>query len=476
MKHQLDDFIKGKFEDRTFEFNDSYWANAEALIVADEKKKRRNKVFFYLSGIALVVLISLGSYYLGTQKAQTTVKQEVAETQIKSNNSKSNNTTKSIANTINNPNTDNTHAAHSGTDFTQPGLIAAERKVTDNTPTIEQDQDFETPDKIVQVGEAIPQNVIESKKTITPITSTIAERDLQEQKQIVGNNIVSAIANSNTKSIGKESPDLNVSNIAMASQKPRVKEDLSNIQKLSMASLMPLDIELAEFSADGLLRTSEFSNDLSSSYNSVPKFYMGLKAGALLYLPAKKVGYNGGFFLGYKLNRNLSLEAELFYSVLRNKYNTVDETSLTTYSFGREDSNYNITPEEIHAVELPLLLNYSFGSMANKDFRTADRFLRHHLNFGASATFVNGIKGNLLQQIDNNEIADPVSGWLNSDYYNKLNYNLLFGYDYALTKAIKIGLRAKYQLNDLYNNEVIQLQSAEPDHLYFELQTKFSIF
>jgi len=470
MKHQLDDFIKRKFEDRTFEFNDSYWTNAETLILADEKKKRRKMIFVYLTWMALVAMIAVGSYYLGTQKANTNVTNEIATTQTETNNSQSKNN-KSITNTINDLNTDNTQPERLETD-----IAHTKRTTTDNTSTTEHYQDFETPDKNVRVGEAIPQNVIEPKRTITPITSTIAERDLYDQKQIVGNNNVTANTNSNAKSIGKESPDLNVSKQAMASQEPRVKEDLFNLQKLSMAFLMPLDIEFADFSAEGLLRTSDFANDLSSSYNSVPKFYMGLKAGALLYLPAKKVGYNGGVFFGYRLNRNLSLEAELFYAVLRNRYNAVDETSLTTYSFGREDSDFNITPEEIHSIELPLLLNYSFGSIAGKDFKTADRFLRHHLNFGASASFVNGIKGNLSQRIDNNEIVDPVSGWLNSDYYNKVNYNLLFGYDYALTKDIRIGVRAKYQLNDLYNNEVIQLQSAEPDHLYFELQTKFSIF
>ena len=460
MKHQLDDFIKGKFENRTFEFNDSYWMNAQALIEADEKKKKRKMILFYFAGIASIAMIAAFSYYLGTQKVNTIVEQDIAQTE-------------SIQTETDNTQTDNTQSDNTQTESTQ--TESTQTINTDNTPTLKQDQEFETPEKLVTVGEAIPQSVVESKKTIAPITSSIAKTELYAQKQVVSDN-KPANTNSNAKSIGKESPDLNVSNQAMASQKPRVKEDVLNLQKLSMASLMPLNYELSEFSADGLLRTSDLTNDLSSSYNSVPKFYMGLKAGALLYLPAQKVGYHAGINFGYRFNRNISLEAELFYSVLRNKYNVVDQAELTTYSFGRQDSNFEINPEEIHSTELPLFVNFAFGSNAGKDFLTADRFLRHNVNFGASVSFVNGIKGNLSQSFDNNEIADPVSGWLNSDYYNKLNYNLLFGYDFALTKALKIGLRAKYQLNDLYNNEVIELQTAEPNHLYFELQTKLSIF
>ena len=76
MSHNFDDFIKGKFEQREFEFKDEYWDNALDLIRIDEKKQFRKRVAFYTLGAVLLLTIGLSSYFLGLNAAD---KQELTQ-------------------------------------------------------------------------------------------------------------------------------------------------------------------------------------------------------------------------------------------------------------------------------------------------------------------------------------------------------------------------------------------------------------
>ncbi len=52
---RLDDFIKGKMDQREFEFNEAHWMNATQMIDAQEKKRRKGFWLWLFFGMILIL-------------------------------------------------------------------------------------------------------------------------------------------------------------------------------------------------------------------------------------------------------------------------------------------------------------------------------------------------------------------------------------------------------------------------------------
>ena len=70
--NKLDKLFKDKLQDRSFEFNDSYWEAAERLIEQEESRKKRGGLWWKL-GLFLLVLITSGYFLIGGAKSSAAV-------------------------------------------------------------------------------------------------------------------------------------------------------------------------------------------------------------------------------------------------------------------------------------------------------------------------------------------------------------------------------------------------------------------
>ena len=110
---------------------------------------------------------------------------------------------------------------------------------------------------------------------------------------------------------------------------------------------------------------------------------------------------------------------------------------------------------------------FSFGK-AKMDLNAKDRLLKNQVSIGAAISLVQGVEGQITQTESDGSQSSDQSGWLSTDYYQDVNYNVLFGYNYNINRHLSIGLRANYQLVDLYKVGQASFEDAEPNKLFFE--------
>ncbi len=290
--------------------------------------------------------------------------------------------------------------------------------------------------------------------------------------------IKSPINNIDAPLVGSNSnPSLNVSNQDEASQLPRVETMKFSNALIGNLALKSLQNKVEDFSAQDLLQIQEIPES-ALKYNSASNFSMGLKVGALLYLPTKKVGYQAGIIAAYKLKRNLSIGLEGTYNVKRNDFSNSEQSSTTRYSFGKEEVSYFLKPTEIHNVEIPLYLKYSFGYPKALDLNASkqERYLKHAVHAGFGVNLFNRVEAEVFEQKENQLLNSIEQGSLSQEYINSSNFNLLMGYEYFFKKSFSIGIRTKYQLNDLYKNTIPNQDGIEPSKLSIELNANIKLF
>lgn len=113
------------------------------------------------------------------------------------------------------------------------------------------------------------------------------------------------------------------------------------------------------------------------------------------------------------------------------------------YGFGKTTSSIQVSARSLQYIEIPLLVDYSFGR-------------RHHAFAGAHLGYLTGVKNSMI-----NRTEETLSGtqtktelkWGMEEYYNPLNISIAAGYDYELTSKIKLGINAQFGLTDFTKNQ-----------------------
>lgn len=59
-KEPIDDFVKRKLEEADLSYEESYWLKAEALLEAEDKRRKRALFFWWFSALSFVLLIGIG--------------------------------------------------------------------------------------------------------------------------------------------------------------------------------------------------------------------------------------------------------------------------------------------------------------------------------------------------------------------------------------------------------------------------------
>ena len=269
----------------------------------------------------------------------------------------------------------------------------------------------------------------------------------------------------------------NVSNQKEASQIPRVEVANINYSLLSNLGLNYLEGASTGFDAENLIQVHDVP-ETTSSYNSARQFSMGLRMGALLYLPAQEMGYSGGFTLAYKLNRKLSLESGASYQVRRDAFASTEQASAIQYSFGANEINYSLRPTAMHHVEVPLLLKFTFGVPKNLNMHSpaSKRYMKHNLSLGASLGLWSGVEAEISEQLNELPSTSFEKGWISEEFINNTNQFILMGYDYNLSKAITLGIRGRYQINDTFKDNVLNKEALEPNKWFVEFGLGLKLF
>ena len=407
--NNLDNFYNKKLQNREFEFKDSYWEDAEQLIIADEKK-RKGSWYFWLLGLFL--LLVTGGIILSSNNTDQAPLNENNKTKQKS------------AIVIENSDSDPKNANLSLANV--PSSIK-KTVVQNETESQELNPKIDASDDLFKKQSA-------SSKTNYPTTSPSKIIEIPENElKNAGSKTKSIQVKENNSTV---QPDgvMNENSIEKTIQKERIKH---------VASLSPIttNLELLENPAYAELKKVKLPKE--------KKFAFGITASGLIYPAVKNeknwIGFSAGALAKHHFTRKLALNAEILYTYRSGTFNISSSSTQTKFGFGKRVITYLHKPENLHFLELPIYVQYKVG--------------KHRFEAGGMAGYLFGVRGRIEKQSslypwersDENDFESEnyASGWIAKDGFNSLNVSGLIGYKYRLSDGFLIGLRGVYRFGDL---------------------------
>ena len=451
-RKNIDDFFKKKLEGETFDFDEKYWAGAEALL--DEDKRKRRVAFWWWSlngllGLALVVaMLGAGVYWLLMDGNESAVAQNAnVSTQTME--------TRTTSNSQSNTNTDT-------------NAIAKETEAITN------------------------ENNQATKATISR-----AAQNTNTQKnstQTISNLNKTTIPNSkNTKIKGNTTPQRSIKDVVEngGAITPVVADDDSNIRSTagdsnSNTGLVP-----------DLVEGDRGDNLTSETINRLPQRMVALMFGRENRLPvlipikpvfnkrwqfgvdigmAQNRGtatvfnqYHAGLFAQYRLSENLYLRSGASF-IQQEIEGATDTLTQIAYGFGNKNVDYYYEDKTAQYIEIPLTIGYSLG--------------KHSFEGGIGLRSLIGVQSDLYESkhvIPENRLADESLAFLSmvEDYYGNdqnspyanppvfMRQSLVqsgareakgyvsnlaharFAYQYRLNARLDIGFNLKYRFKNL---------------------------
>ncbi len=430
--NNLDNFYNKKLQNRTFEFKDSYWEDAEQLIIADEKNRRKG-LYFWLFGILFIVILAGSIYWIGlpqpeSGKAVSAFLNSPVENQMQSDQNLKqdfNQSTDKLSKEENN--------------LSEFNMINSDATISNDLST-----DYSN-NVIVNKIDASPEksNPINHKENLS---HSEKYTDPKDEKQ--------SLADFSTGSkTTKENNQLVVfENDKTVNTKAESKNDETVSQKDDQSKVLSVPLLKTLETVWDKIESPEYAKLKKVRIPKTRNFGFGITASGLIY-PAKQsekawIGVSFGLLGQYKILNALSLNAELLYTYRTGTFNAISKTTQTDYGFGKKTFDYSSKPESLHFVDFPVYVQYKSG--------------RHRIDGGFTFSFLTGVRGNIEKQTSllpwertgesafSNENLSR--GWLYKSDFNSFNTSLLLGYRYDLNKNFGLGLRSSYRFGDLFKN------------------------
>ena len=453
MSNQLDNLFKNKLRDRSFEYDESAWEDARLLIEESEKNKKRRKWFVLFSSLLLISIVGFAAYYLGRESVQPMEQPTTNET-IAGNISTEN--VSSVTSTFTNPSKDERAVgtqeilANSGRNVVANKSLEINKSHSNITATTRRKNRSNKRAENINTKET-DQNASGAagvtKSSDTPITTTY--------NPII--NAAATLEQSNSSSAILQKEDRLAAISLIASQVALLDFDINN----SLLDLLPEMIKNPK---------GKFED------TSVARWFFGLRAGAAL-VPSAFTNFEGGAFLQYSFSRNISLSFQPHYTYQELSQQKTNETIIIN-GFGLRTAAFSLSPETIRSIHAPLLFSYSFGKK-NLDLNDtlAKRYLKHKLSTGLSYVYLDGITGSILQKESAGATSEFENGWLDNAAFNRHNAEVLFGYEYYLTKRLSLGTLLRYRIRNQFSDAFLQRNTTveKTSPFYIGLQASYRL-
>ena len=470
MENNLDNFFKKKLDQREFEMEDAYWAQMEEMIEADEKDNHKGLLWRWLLGTLLLLVVAGGLYWWAAQSA-VVVPLNHAHTNTKVE------TIKSSDDVVKSSNEDNLSSEQVVNTMVKEETI---KNTNIGTPTnsnsnkrnFDLEEKQNTENSIRQSSEQV-EVMSETDLYNNKNTKLIRENNSNTNSSMPQQIILPAKQQSESVTPSTQFPSLE-SKEATTKKEKTVKpklfaQSMTDIPFLDLSSSL-LDYQFKKNRKDGL-PDLEWQN----INRSKKRLSFGITAGIVSFEDNQSNSIQGaelGFTARYQLKDQLAINADLMYFYRGGSYQPIDVTTLPAYSFGRLDYRNELTPENVHYLDLPIYLTYSMNS--------------HVFEAGVSANYLLGVRGatqNILEEGPSQKISDV--NWIDKTGFKTIVGNVLLGYRYQINSKLHFGLRATYSLtgyNDLIEDESaisinidrrMIVQDIRPLHLNFKLTQYF---
>ncbi|MCB0854908.1 MAG: PorT family protein [Bacteroidetes bacterium] len=171
-----------------------------------------------------------------------------------------------------------------------------------------------------------------------------------------------------------------------------------------------------------------------------------------------------GVQYAYALRPGTRIKTGLYYQG-RGGLNADTTFKSINYSFGAETEATTISPQKLHYLEVPLLFDTHIKG-------------RHNLELGANLAFLlnasSKVNRQYIRTFDTEDLGTNRQ-WGYTQGFNKLDWGIIAGYSYYLNRGFRVGLRARYGLNDITNNQFFLNQSIDRN-LQIRLLLEYDLF
>lgn len=420
--NRLDDFVKGKMEQRQFEFDQAHWLQAAEMIDAQQRRRRR---FFWIWLLCGLVVLSGTSYILLKPSAITSQPVKTNLTAEKENSLQT---------------------------------VKTEHRQNEAKIDLSQNEVQETMIK----DEA--KNIIASKdKKGTHLRTGIIEKSTDKAFQGVDKKTTS----SETLPVPISNTITPVEFVEPVDAAPPIMAVTDPVgYKSFVISQLPV------LSFDVFNKDEDWQGDLIDVHDR-PFFSskFGLTASTTLYPYAGSSGKNVvGFVVGMdyakSINNNWSIGLGAQYRFRTGTFEEDDFSEQTTYAFSRSVERFYTLPEQLHFVELPLAVNYVKN--------------RHNVGIGVSPGYLLGVKGSLnregygesFPQGNANKVLEK--GWIQSSGFKPLHWDVFGSWYFAVNTEMSLGVKVNYTVGSILKdqNSNIYLESKP---FFFDVGLRYNL-
>ncbi len=444
---KVDKFFNKKFEDQEFEFKDAYWADAQKLIEADEKRRRKAGWLPWFFGFAFLGMIGFAVLWylndtpdakntdnqsalniIGTEKSTTKTGQDFDENSNDDKNEKANTTANGNNNST--PKTINTTSKKK------------QLEITENK-------------KSKTSSSSLKTNNTTKKSTTATSLSSDSNKTIFNTKggEGITTESISTLANSSSFPNTAPIPSENTGTKTISSTKLEEEPNTEAINAASRILFSPFG-PLASKNLD-LIEASNWWEPKCNYRNlkEPPRWNFAWNLYSLLNTEKGTeylwLGAATGPSVQYRLNKRFAIQSDLLYRWRRGHFGSSEErTTQKTYSFGFQEETFWLAPTSVHQLDLPIFLqlrnrrqsleggiSFQFN-MATMGDLISEKSLYPWLRGGGTAT----TEVSTVQQAT--RIKDP--------NIRKLQLGLLLGYRYQVNKKVMAVLQTRYELNSIY--------------------------
>lgn len=443
----FDQFFQNKMNNRTFDYQDDFWAEMESQLPEAAKEKSRKR-FLLLLLLTMVSCISVVSWFAYPSNSSSDF-----ITKGKSNLETSNSEIKKTADenlVINNINS-------------EIPFISKEKMTVED---IENSNDL--------------KSIINKKGKIKTLNTIINNRNINNKKpfQLDGNDIIINTKGSENKTSDEGKSD--IENTISGTQPMAGNSESENENRNESVAINSKEIGSYatenEFLLNSLL-TKRFLLEDNSEENRADKLNL-IKPncdGCPILPPAHqiKIGLIAGLntSLGYQnigdSRANPSLDPSIGFRVTyrhsmtsqwrtnieaiyfsRSALNSQIGYDSISYGFGSTVISRSIDIEELHYISLPIYATYQYNKK---------HAFMGGLSFGYLLNAQSQTNGNVTETTGNdaNIYAEPATQeWGYTTAFNRFDIGATLGYDYEVQKGWKVGARLNYGLRDVTKNSI----------------------
>ncbi|MDP1803240.1 MAG: hypothetical protein Q8L81_17895 [Bacteroidota bacterium] len=339
------DALKGKLNEKQFQFDEANWEQASAMLDATrEEKKKRPLFYFILSGILLFLSV-IGFYILKPTES-------ISEKEIVSKNAE-----------IKTKETQNSkqEAKKQETDLllTENTSIAKTKNKTENTATEKVERIFTDNEKIVKTTEINSKSVNRGSKT-------------RKKKDITPKNDAGVSVTTTTDK--DETPITKNIQEEIKATPVKVEETTANPAEVKPEIVVPT-LELTNNNTDSVKTIAAIAqtpkeDSLPKPFIKEPIHFISFETGTNYLFgwnnPGKKDanGFNPVVGLNYSnaLTKKVTISFGIHYTMVRNLSYSSHTVTTTRYNFGEESDVMIFTPTTMHYLVAPIRASYAIDT------------------------------------------------------------------------------------------------------------------